>query len=93
MRSGLVVGLGSIAVLVLGCGTNAGDAAARGVGGDGPNGATGGLGGGQLVPTGGGTDGEVCGNGLDDEGDGLPDDECTCDVGATRGPTARGLRR
>jgi hypothetical protein len=63
-----------------------GGAAQAGKGGALGSGATSGKGGGGVVGggAGGGAAGEVCGNGLDDNGNGLADEGCPCTLAATQ---------
>ena len=54
------------------------------VGGAGSSGGGSGGGGGSLLTTTSGATGELCGNGLDDNGDGQIDEVCLCTVGAVQ---------
>jgi hypothetical protein len=61
---------------------------ASGAGGASSTAASGGTGGSLVTSTtstgGSGASAELCGNGLDDDGDGLVDEGCTCEVGKTQ---------
>ena len=78
----------SITLCVQGCNANGGTEPAVGAasaGGNAGGGQQGAGGAGGLIGVGGDTaGGEICGNGLDDDGDGSPDQGCPCVAGASQ---------